>query len=344
MTFTPSKCLRVLATAIFLVSIVSAAHAEVNKSVAPEATNVVASEMASQNLPASFFTSGSNWVYPNAMAGIADTAPERTVKFGDSSVALGFSGLDPKAVYAIELVFLSDSDTRALSANAGAQVLDANIPIPNSKILQNRYKIPSAAYADGKLTITINLVSGENAILSGFRLYSSQPGKVNPSTQNSTAAVPNATAAAAPDGATLIASEMVAQNLSPSFFVTGSNYVYGSMTGVADNAPEHTVKFGDSVTLSFAGLNPKAAYTIELVFLSDSDTRVETATAGGQSLDANIAIPNGKIVQPRYKIPAGAYSDGKLKIVVGLVAGENAVVSGFRLYSSEPGKVVPAAQ
>jgi len=231
-----------------------------------------------------------------------------------------------------------------LSANAGAQVLDANIALPNSKIVQNRYKIPSASYADGKLTITINLVTGENAILSGFKLYSSQAAKVNPITQNSAVATPIPGAVAVPDGATLIASEMAFQNLSPSFFATGSNYVYGSMTGVADNAPEHTVKFGDSVTLSFAGLNPKAAYTIELVFLSDSDTRVLSATAGSVSLDANIALPNGKIVQPKYKLPAGAYADGKLKIVVGLVSGDNAVISGFKLYSSEPGKVVPAAQ
>lgn len=172
-----------LACALVSLAAASSASAQDTHAVAPEATTLVAGEMVSQYSLWSYFSSGSDYIYegnlPSSM--VAGDAPERTVKFGDS-VTLAFAGLDPKAVYAIELVFLSDSATRTLIVSAANQVIEPRLWLPKGKILQPRYLIPATAFADGKLTITIGKVAAENAVISGFRLYSSNSAKVTADT------------------------------------------------------------------------------------------------------------------------------------------------------------------
>jgi len=176
MTFGLPRTLLLLASLLLCVLDAPHAQAQFGANVAPEATYIAASEMAAQGRSWSYFSSGSYFSYWTPKY-----APEDTIRFGDP-VSLAFVGLDSKAVYAIDLIFLSDSGARACSISASDRIIETNLPLPSHKVLHRRYRIPTEAYSDGKLAVSIKMLSGPNAILSGFTLYSSQPGQVSAGT------------------------------------------------------------------------------------------------------------------------------------------------------------------
>ncbi len=173
-----AKSVRMAALLLLLFSLATSwSCAQQASSVAPAATSVVAAEMISQHLSPSYFTPGPTYTYPNGevpFTKVPEGTPERTFTFGDP-VDINFQGLNPKATYAIELVFLSNTEDRAFSVFAGTDVLEQKILTPFGKTVYPRYLIPPRDYANGRLAIHINKVTGLAVVISGFTLYSTDP-------------------------------------------------------------------------------------------------------------------------------------------------------------------------
>jgi hypothetical protein len=149
----------------------------------------------------------------------------------------------------------------------------------------------------------------------------------------------------APAIGTLVAAEAAALPLSASYFAPSHTYRYSASDipadQVAEQAPERTVRFGDEVSLRFAGLDPMAFYSIQLIFLSDSSNRIVSIKAGDDLLNASYSIPQWKVLRPQFTIPESDYSGGNLAVTIYKASGNNAVLSGFQLYSSSSQEVKP---
>ena len=144
----------------------------------------------------------------------------------------------------------------------------------------------------------------------------------------------------APSATALVANEFISKRRDPSFFGSGRVQTHSdrdvSFAAAPQGAPERTFLAGDPIDLSFQGLNPRAVYAIELIFLSNTRDRAFAVTAGAQLMEERIPIPAGKVFRPRYLIPEDAYADGKLTLEIGKLTGAAVAISGFQLFSDDP--------
>lgn len=142
----------------------------------------------------------------------------------------------------------------------------------------------------------------------------------------------------------LIAQEKASDNSDPSFFGVAPRWVYPaqaiSIRAIPRNASERTVVFGDEVTILFNHLPHNSPLALELSFLSDSTDRAERIMAGSLMLQDRIQLPFATVLRKSWLIPISAIHNGSLKICAERLTGPNAVICGFRLYSSDP-KALP---
>ncbi len=162
--------------------------------------------------------------------------------------------------------------------------------------------------------------------ITAFRGVLGSPNPSNPSSPGS--------------GWKLIAREKASDNSDPSFFGFAPRWVYPAQAipirAIPMNASERTVVFGGVVTILFNHLPPNSPLALELSFLSDSADRMERITAGSMVLRDRLQLPFATVLRKRWLIPASAINNGSLEVRIARLMGPNAVVCGFRLYSSDP--------
>ncbi len=146
----------------------------------------VASETAAQHAKLSYFQAYDNHTFVDSdipYALVPKDAPERTFVYG-ATVGIAFAHLNPKAKYAIEMTFLSGvaapnyfvkTTYRLLLVRANNVVLGPPLPLTANRILTQRWAIPSRAIEGGRLTISLDGLTPPNAVVSGFKLYSTDP-------------------------------------------------------------------------------------------------------------------------------------------------------------------------
>ena len=114
--------------------------------------------------------SGSAWTFTNA----GNATPQvRSVAFGPS-VEFAYTGLKPQAKYAAKLRFFSDG-YRSMRVRAGASLIADSITVDAGQMVERLASIPAAAYTNGQLRLTIELVSGPNAAVSEVEILSDDP-------------------------------------------------------------------------------------------------------------------------------------------------------------------------
>ena len=164
-----------------------------------------------------------------------------------------------------------------------------------------------------------------------------------------TRAVLSASAAAAAAGASdfthAVASDVVSAGASPSWldglptWHVGTDVVPASPALPAD-APARDMVFGSPLSWSVGpGLNASSSFQLELTFLDDGTgaQRVLALSAGGAVVAPRIALPAKAALVARFNVSGAAISGGSLALSLANLAGPNAVLSAFTLYSSWPG-------
>ena len=151
---------------------------------------------------------------------------------------------------------------------------------------------------------------------------------------------------AAPAFTNAVASEAVSAGASPSWFGglptwhVGTDVVPASPALPAD-APARDMVFGaPALAWAVGPVNTSSAFQLELTFLDDGTgaPRVEALTAGGAALAPSIALPGRAVLVARFNVSGAAAGAGAaFAFALASLAGPNAVLSGFTLYSSWPG-------
>ncbi|MCF7676484.1 MAG: hypothetical protein K9M97_14135, partial [Akkermansiaceae bacterium] len=101
-------------------------------------------------------------------------------------------------------------------------------------------------------------------------------------------------------------------------------------------AADHSIVFGDEVCLAYGALVPSAGYEIELRFCSDSPHRKLRVLADEVVLAGEIALPDNGEITRTWQLPAAVVADGLFELRIEKLAGENAVLSGAVVRSSNP--------
>ena len=112
---------------------------------------------------------GSDWTFENPGEG---TPAARTCVFG-SRIEFGYAGLTPQASYRAKLTFFADAD-RTMRVKAGDATL-GEMKAENGRTTSCEYAIPAAAYASGTLSLTLERLSGPNAVVSEVEILSDAP-------------------------------------------------------------------------------------------------------------------------------------------------------------------------
>ncbi len=112
---------------------------------------------------------GDNFTFTNPGT---DRQAARTCVFGDPLV-FGYQDLNPRAVYQVKLGFFTDGP-REMLVKAGTCEL-GKVAVQAGKSIDVQYTIPPAAYADGKLALELDRISGPNAVLSELEILSDDP-------------------------------------------------------------------------------------------------------------------------------------------------------------------------
>ena len=99
---------------------------------------------------------------------------ERKIVFG-SRLVLAWAGAKPGAQCKIKAAFLSDSEDRSLRIELNGRALAENLSLPGWKVLEQEWSVPSGTITNGDIVITINRISGANAVLSRLEILSDVP-------------------------------------------------------------------------------------------------------------------------------------------------------------------------
>jgi len=115
----------------------------------------------------------------------------------------------------------------------------------------------------------------------------------------------------APAIGTLVAAEAAALPLSASYFAPSHTYRYSASDipadQVAEQAPERTVRFGDEVSLRFAGLDPMASYSIQIGLSRSKRATIcsmrVTRSRNGRCFDRNLRYRSQIIPAETSRLP-----------------------------------------
>lgn len=129
------------------------------------------------------------------------------------------------------------------------------------------------------------------------------------------------------------------ENAQP-FLVTGNNYTMPPSVTGSDKA--RTCNFGGRVIYAFDGLDIRAGYQLEVVYLADSERR-QQIVADGNPIQEPFTLEKGKEQRYLIDLPKKSYAYGQLVLIFEVLNGPNAIVSEINLYSTNPRKAVPFA-
>jgi len=127
-------------------------------------------------IPGSFVTRGNHSLLSSREIPLPNTAQERHILKEKQAVELTFPGVEPKAIYRLELTFLSNHDLRAVRVVANGVELEAALALPKNKVLQRQWSLPPEAVAAGQLVVRVEKVRGPDAVVSRVRLLALSPG------------------------------------------------------------------------------------------------------------------------------------------------------------------------
>ncbi len=127
------------------------------------------------------------------------------------------------------------------------------------------------------------------------------------------------------------------ENLQP-FLIKGENYLISE--DPKDSAKAATINFGKSVIYAFSGVDIKADYTMDLIFLSDQE-RIIKIYADGNPVCENIELTKGVEVRKTIPLPRKAFAYGELVLVFEAQKGPNAIVSSLDIYSTNKRQLKP---
>lgn len=123
------------------------------------------------------------------------------------------------------------------------------------------------------------------------------------------------------------------------FLVKGDNYTMPEEIKGSDEA--RTCNFGSTVIYAFNGLDIHADYQLEVVYLADHE-RCQRIVVDGNEIQAPVILEAGKEQSYRIDLPRKAYAYGQLVLVFENAGkGANTIVSGLKLYSSNPAAPEP---
>lgn len=123
------------------------------------------------------------------------------------------------------------------------------------------------------------------------------------------------------------------------FLVKGDNYTMPEEIKGSDEA--RTCNFGSTVIYAFNGLDIHADYQLEVVYLADHE-RCQRIVVDGNEIQAPVILETGKEQSYRIDLPRKAYAYGQLVLVFENAGkGANTIVSGLKLYSSNPAAPEP---
>lgn len=125
-----------------------------------------------------------------------------------------------------------------------------------------------------------------------------------------------------------------------SFHVSGADYTVPEKIG--GTLSDRTVNFGGNVIYAFDKVDINADYQLEVIYLSDNDTRVQQIVADGNVIHEGVALKRG--VAQRYVIdlPRKSFAYGQLVLIFeNLTSANNTIVSQVNIYSSNPTQLVP---
>jgi hypothetical protein len=117
--------------------------------------------------------SGNDWRFT-----VPDNSEESllTAAFSDC-VEFGYAGLNPKATYKVKLRFFSDCPREERVKAGGVTVLNS-VVLETGVVAEREIQIPAEAYANGKLTLSIEKLSGPNAVVSEIEVLSTDPAQL----------------------------------------------------------------------------------------------------------------------------------------------------------------------
>jgi hypothetical protein len=103
----------------------------------------------------------------------------------------------------------------------------------------------------------------------------------------------------------------------------------------ADSA-ERKIVFGSQLVFKWRGAKPGARYKIQAAFLSDSDDRSLRIEGNDRPLEEKFSLPQWKVLERDWLIPAEAMADGGITIAIRRISGANAVLSRLEILSDAP--------
>lgn len=144
------------------------------------ATHAVASEAAAAKPAVSWFENVQYYREPNgSVPAVPKDSPAREMVWNVKSVDFTLWPLDLGSDYEVALTFLSDTP-RTVDVMAGGINIASKLALPSGSVFSQRFSIPTAALKRIQganpawgVAMSVVQVTGPNAILSNFTLYSS---------------------------------------------------------------------------------------------------------------------------------------------------------------------------
>lgn len=145
---------------------------EANNALAPHLIQGFAFERETSGENRYFLAEGTE---PNKVSpGNPDSA--RSFSYHYDAVKIGYSQLKPWMLYWVEVEYLQEnSGMRVQNLLADGYILHPAMRIPSGSFSTETMPIPSEAYADGRVELHFNRITGPNAVVSEVRLYEARP-------------------------------------------------------------------------------------------------------------------------------------------------------------------------
>ncbi len=141
-----------------------------------------------------------------------------------------------------------------------------------------------------------------------------------------------------PDGYTLVAEDDCGDPDASSHVVRGQTYVFSPSMVVGPLEDRDIIFDNEFCLLRYEGLNPRAAYRVDVVYVSEvAGSRKQTLEANGLLVHDTLDIPGREPGRFLFELPREAYANGQpLELKLIRQGGANAVVSYVRIWSSDP--------
>jgi len=149
-----------------------------------------------------------------------------------------------------------------------------------------------------------------------------------------------------PVGHTVVAEDDCGDVENMAHVVRGKEYVFAASMVAGPRAGRDIIFDNDFCLLQYKGLNPQAAYKVDVVYVTEAaGVRQQALEANGYLVHDTLPLPASTPGRFLFDIPRAAYADGKpLELKFLKKGGANAVVSYVRLWSTDPRRLPGATQ